>query len=156
MRKALIVLAALAITVPAQAGQIGNFYTQWEKDPVTDAETLTALTTNAAQEAFIVRCLAGDENMVLVVESGAKVGDPVKLLLRIDQAEPTLLSGQVVFSREGHVGFQFGDAPIIRQIAGAKQAAARFTIGEVIKTAAFPLRESAKVVDAVRQACKDQ
>lgn len=154
MLKPLVVVATLAFAAPAYAGQIGNFSTKDEKDPVTDAETFIASTVNVEQQMLAIRCLSGDENLFMIVASQAKEGDPVKVLLRVDQASPIELAGQVLVAKDGFAGFQFGDGTAIKQIAGAKQLAARITVNQVFTTITFPLRESARVVDAVEQACK--
>jgi hypothetical protein len=143
----------LLLASPAAAGQIGNFSTEASKDPITDAPTLIAMTSQNNQ-FFTIRCLAGDQSLMLGLTQDAQKGDSVAVILRIDQSPPQDLETEVMVSKGGMIAFQLGDAALIGQLSGARQVALRTMVADVVKTSIFQLRDSAKVVAAVQEACK--
>jgi hypothetical protein len=149
-----VIAAATAACASPKTFRIGSFAVDTDKDPISDQTNYFAITPGQDGSALAVRCIRGEQNFLVVVPAVAKQGDEVEVEARFDSGAVTGFAGEVLKSEDGTIGIEFGDQDAIGKMSGARRAAVRVTLAEVVLTYTFSLRDSAKVVAGVQAACQ--
>jgi hypothetical protein len=153
---AVLVLTFLGTAAHAGGKQsrIGNFMVETDQDPMSDQTNYFAMTADSAGAVLGLRCLSGQQNLIIAVMAQAQEGAAVVVEARFDSGPVISYPGLVVKSGESSSGIQFGDEDAVAKLGEAHKAAVRLTMADGVQnTYTFALRESARVAAGVKAAC---